>query len=49
MIRFNATGGVAEILLDNPPVNAITDALMDALMATCARLAASSMPARRWR
>lgn len=34
MIRFNATGGVAEILLDNPPVNAITDALMDALMAT---------------
>lgn len=34
MIRFDATGGVAEILLDNPPVNAITDALMDALMAT---------------
>jgi enoyl-CoA hydratase len=33
MIRFNTTDAVAEILLDNPPVNAITDALMDALMA----------------
>ncbi|WP_349291361.1 hypothetical protein [Caenimonas sedimenti] len=33
MIRFDASDGVAEILLDNPPVNAITDALMDALMA----------------
>lgn len=33
MIRFDASDGVAEILLDNPPVNAITDALMDAMMA----------------
>ena len=33
MIRFNTTDALAEILLDNPPVNAITDALMDALMA----------------
>ncbi|HEY8707548.1 MAG TPA: enoyl-CoA hydratase-related protein [Burkholderiaceae bacterium] len=33
MIRLEVTDGVAEILLDNPPVNAITDALLDALMA----------------
>ncbi len=33
MIKLNVIDGVAEILLDNPPVNAIIDALMDALMA----------------
>ncbi len=33
MIKFQVTDGVAEILMDNPPVNAITDASMDALMA----------------
>ncbi len=33
MIQLNVIDGVAEILLDNPPVNAITDALMEALLA----------------
>ncbi len=33
MIRLEVTDGIAEILLDNPPVNALTDALLDALMA----------------
>ncbi|MDP3820460.1 MAG: enoyl-CoA hydratase-related protein [Burkholderiales bacterium] len=33
MIRLEVTDGIAEVLLDNPPVNALTDALLDALMA----------------
>lgn len=32
MLRLSVKGGIAEILLDNPPVNAITPASLDALM-----------------
>ncbi|RYX90189.1 MAG: enoyl-CoA hydratase/isomerase family protein [Comamonadaceae bacterium] len=33
MIRYKAQNGIAELLVDNPPVNGITDELLDALMA----------------
>lgn len=33
MIRYQAEGGIAEVLLDYPPVNAITDELLDEMMA----------------
>lgn len=33
MIRYTAQDGIAELLVDNPPVNGITDELLDALMA----------------
>lgn len=32
MLRTSLEGGIAEILLDNPPVNGISDAFLDALM-----------------
>lgn len=37
MIDYEVRGGVAEITFDNPPVNAITDAFMDALFAALDR------------
>ncbi|MDB5851675.1 MAG: enoyl-CoA hydratase/isomerase family protein [Rhodoferax sp.] len=33
MIRYKTQDGIAELLVDHPPVNGITDALLDALMA----------------
>ncbi|MDB5613069.1 MAG: enoyl-CoA hydratase/isomerase family protein [Devosia sp.] len=33
MIRYEAQNGIAELLVDNPPVNGITDELLDELMA----------------
>ncbi|MFO1161517.1 MAG: enoyl-CoA hydratase/isomerase family protein [Reyranellaceae bacterium] len=33
MIRYEVQGAVAQVLLDNPPVNGISHALLDALMA----------------
>src|SRR4051812_32933870 len=34
MVEYQVNDGVAEILLNNPPVNGITDELLDTLMAT---------------
>lgn len=42
MIKYKVQDGIAELLVDHPPVNGITDELLDELMASLAKAGADS-------
>ena len=47
MIEYTVQNGFAEILLANPPVNGITEELMDALIATLTQAGSDPQALRR--